>query len=430
MYEELNRLDELSRRKFIQYSAKAFFGVGLTSVAGPSWASQIMPDPLKATARNVIYIYLNGGMSHIDTFDPKPDWDEQGPVETIQTNVDGIRVSNYLPNLARRMDKIAVIRSMYSTQGAHEQGTYYMHTGYEQRGTVQHPGLGAWLNSMSGKTNSTLPGNIRIGGSNNTPGASAGFLDAKFEPLHLSKPGDGLPHVLRHHTVDDVEMRERLALAEMMDLTFHKQYPAKAVRAYNDVYADAIRLMNSKDLVAFDLSQEPRLMHQLYGSSQLGQGALLARRLVEHGVRYVEINHGGWDTHNDNHENLVNLTDPLDHALSALLDDLHYRGLLEETLVVVGTEFGRTPEMNSNAGRNHHPNAFTCLLAGGGIRGGQIHGSTDGRGQEVLENGVSVPDFNATIAHALGLPLDKVIYSPDGRPFRVADKGRPVTALF
>jgi hypothetical protein len=350
-------------------------------------------------------------------------------VQTIATNVSGIQFSGYLPNLAKRADKLAIIRSMYSNQGAHAPGEYFMHTSYEQRGTIRHPGLGAWLNSMSGKTNSTLPGNIRIGGSNNAPGG-AGFLDSKYEPLHLGSPDDGLPHVARHHSVDDVELRERLAIAEMMDLSFHKKYPAKLVRAYGDVYEEAIKLMNSKDLVAFDLSQEPKLMRDVYGDTRLGKSCLLARRLVEHGVRFVEITHGGWDTHYDNHDLVPALTDPLDVSLSALLDDLHYRGLLDETLVVIGTEFGRSPEINGNAGRNHHPAAFTCILAGGGIQGGQVYGATDASGGSIADNGVTVPDFNATIAYALGLPIDKVIDSPSGRPFRIADKGRPITALF
>jgi hypothetical protein len=426
MFDELNRMDELSRRKFIQYSAKALLGVGLASSSGPLWASQTLRKP---TARNVIYIYLSGGMSHIDTFDPKPGWKDQGPVQTIATNVSGIQFSGYLPNLAKRADKLAIIRSMYSNQGAHAPGEYFMHTSYEQRGTIRHPGLGAWLNSMSGKTNSTLPGNIRIGGSNNAPGG-AGFLDSKYEPLHLGSPDDGLPHVARHHSVDDVELRERLAIAEMMDLSFHKKYPAKLVRAYGDVYEEAIKLMNSKDLVAFDLSQEPKLMRDVYGDTRLGKSCLLARRLVEHGVRFVEITHGGWDTHYDNHDLVPALTDPLDVSLSALLDDLHYRGLLDETLVVIGTEFGRSPEINGNAGRNHHPAAFTCILAGGGIQGGQVYGATDASGGSIADKGVTVPDFNATIAYALGLPIDKVIDSPSGRPFRIADKGRPITALF
>jgi hypothetical protein len=188
--------------------------------------------------------------------------------------------------------------------------------------------------------------------------------------------------------------------------------------------------MNSKDLAAFDLSKEPKLVRDVYGDSRFGKSCLLARRLVEHGVRFVELTLGGWDTHNDNHDNVAQLTSPLDQSVSALLDDLHYRGLLDETLVVIGTEFGRSPEINGNAGRNHHPTAFTCVLAGGGIKGGQVYGSTDASGHSIAENGVTVPDFNATIAYALGLPIDQVVYSPSGRPFRVADKGRPITALF
>lgn len=427
MYEDLNKLDELSRRKFIQYSAKALLGVGLASVGQtPVWAADVART---ATAKNVIYIFLSGGMSHIDTFDPKPGWKEQGPVKTINTNVGGIRISEYLPSLAQRMDKLAVIRSMYSNQGAHEQGDYFMHTSYVQRGTIRHPGLGAWLNSMSGKTNSTLPGNVRIGGSNNAPGG-AGFLDAKYGPLHLGNPDDGLPHIKLHQSVDAAEIQERMALAQMMDLSFHKKYPSKKLQAYSDVYEEASKLMNSKDLEAFDLSKESELSRKLYGESRFGKSCLLARRLVEHGVRFVELTLGGWDTHNDNHEQIQDLTNPLDQSVSALLDDLYYRGLLDETLVVIGTEFGRTPEINSNAGRNHHPTAFTCVLAGGGIQGGQVYGATDERGHSITENGVTVPDFNATIAYALGLPLDKVVYSPSGRPFQIADKGQPIKALF
>ncbi|MEN8843801.1 MAG: DUF1501 domain-containing protein [Lentimonas sp.] len=427
MYDELNQMDELSRRKFIQYSAKALLGVGLSSVGQtPMWASEVVR---KATAKNVIYIYLSGGMSHIDTFDPKPDWKDQGPVQPIDTNVSGIQISEYLPSLAKRMDKLAIIRSMYSNQGAHEQGNYFMHTSYEKRGTIRHPGLGAWLNSMSGKTNSTLPGNVRIGGSNNAQGG-AGYLDSKYEPLHLGDPNAGLPHINRYHGVDETEMQERMALAEMMDLSFHQKYPSKKVRAYSDVYEEAMKLMSSKDLAAFDLSKEPSLSRKLYGESRFGKSCLLARRLVEHGVRFVELTLGGWDTHNDNHDNVAQLTNPMDQSVSALLDDLYYRGLLDETLVVIGTEFGRTPELNANSGRNHHPNAFTCVLAGGGVKGGQVYGSTDERGHSIEENGVTVPNFNATIAYALGLPLDKVVHSPSGRPFQIAHKGQPVKALF
>lgn len=426
MFKELNHMDELSRRKFIQYSAKAMLGVGLASTSNNLWGSQMIGKP---TAKSVIYIYLSGGMSHIDTFDPKPDWEQQGPVQTINTNVAGIRVSEYLPNLAKRMDKMAIIRSMTSNQGAHEQGTYFMHTSYEQRGTIKHPGLGAWLNTMSGKTNSTLPGNIRIGGSNNAPGG-AGFFDSKYEPLHLGDPNKGLPYIKRHQSISEIEMQERLAIAQMMDLSFHQKYPAKKVQAYSDVYDEAIRLMRSEDLQAFDLNKEPQTVRARYGDTKFGKGCLLARRLVEHGVRFVEVTHGGWDTHNDNHELVNNLSNPLDQSVSALLDDLHYRGLLDETLVVIGTEFGRSPKINVNSGRDHHPKVFSCVLAGGGIKGGQVYGASDESGNAVAESPVTVPDFNATIAYSLGLPTDKVVYSPSGRPFQVAHKGQAIKGLF
>jgi uncharacterized protein (DUF1501 family) len=197
------------------------------------------------------------------------------------------------------------------------------------------------------------------------------------------------------------------------------------------MYDEALRLMSSRDLAAFDISQEPEALREAYGQTQLGQGALLARRLVEHGVRFVEVVDGGWDTHNDNFDELEDLVPNLDRALATLLADLDSRGLLEETLVVVTTEFGRTPTIvTDRMGRNHYPKAYSSLLAGGGVRGGRSWGRTDETGSNVIENPVTVPDFNATIAHALGLPLEQQIFSPSGRPFTVADKGVPVTELF
>ena len=427
MYEELHKLDELSRRKFLQYSAKALLGVGLCSVGQkPAWASEVNPD---ARTKNVIYVFLQGGMSQIDTFDLKPDWAQQGPVEAIASSADGILVSHQLPNLARHMDKIAVIRSMQSHQGAHAPGQYFLHTSYEERGGIQHPGLGAWLMRMSGETKSTLPGNMRIGGSSNASGR-AGFLASQYNPLHLGNSGMGIPHSHAHHSVDAQEIQERLELTQLLDLSFHRQYSTKSMAAHAQVYEQAAKIMGSEDLKAFDLGQESPKTRALYGTAEFGNSCLLARRLVEHGVRFVELTLGGWDTHTDNHEQLKLLNRTLDESIAGLLEDLQQRGLLDETMVVIGTEFGRTPGMNVNGGRDHQPQAFTCLLAGGGIRGGQVYGATDERSANVTENVVTIPDFNATIAHGLGLPLDKIVYSPSGRPFQVADKGRPVTALF
>ena len=196
------------------------------------------------------------------------------------------------------------------------------------------------------------------------------------------------------------------------------------------MYADAIKLMRSKDLAAFDLTAEPEAIRERYGKNPFGQGCLLARRLLEHGVSFVEVAMGGWDTHNSNFVNVPTQAGVLDAAFSTLLDDLARRGMLDDTLIVLATEFGRTPEINTNEGRDHHPQAFTCVLAGGGVKGGTVYGKTDERGAKILDKPVKVTDFNATIGYALGLPLDQVLYSPTMRPFTLADKGQPLVELF
>jgi uncharacterized protein (DUF1501 family) len=223
---------------------------------------------------------------------------------------------------------------------------------------------------------------------------------------------------------------DRLQAAKALDKPFAETYNIKNVRAYSDMYDDAIKMMKSEELKAFDLDAEPAKLRDKYGRDRFGQGCLLARRLVEHGVRFVEVSFGSWDTHNANFTRVPELADELDAAMSTLLQDLQSHGLLDETLVVLATEFGRTPELNANDGRDHHPAGFSCVLAGGGIRGGQVFGATDERGDKVAAGAVSIPDFNATIGYALGLPLDTVVYSPSKRPFTVADKGKPVAQLF
>ena len=222
----------------------------------------------------------------------------------------------------------------------------------------------------------------------------------------------------------------RLALADELDQDFRATFPHRNVKAYADMYDDAIAMMKSEDLKAFDLTEETDEIREAYGQDAFGQGCLLARRLVERGVRFVEVSLGGWDTHTGNFVRVPELCETLDRAMSTLPADLDARGLLKETLVVLTTEFGRTPTINQNVGRDHYPKAFSGVLAGGGIKGGFIYGKTDKEGREVVENKVEIPDFNATIAYALGLPLDQVIYSPSKRPFTVADKGQPIMDVF
>jgi len=422
-----NRLDETSRREFLARGAGAFLGLGmfpgLLAGGDPGAATHRRP-----TARNCIYLYMAGGMSHLDTFDPKPGSDVQGPVEVVASSADGIRVSGYLPAMAARMDRVALVSSMTTTQGAHAQGNYFLHTGYVKRGTIRHPAMGAWVERLSGKRNPTLPANVVIGAGNDHP--AAGFMESRYAPVPLGKPEAGLQHSEPPPGIDEDRYRERLELAEAFNREFRERHDHKQVRAYADLYEQALKLMESDDLKAFDIARERDELRDAYGRDQFGQGCLLARRLVEHDVRFVEVNLGGWDSHDDNFEQVEERAAILDRALSTLLDDLELRGLLEETLVVVATEFGRTPKINRNRGRDHHPRCFTCLLAGGGVRGGQRFGASDERGFAVAADRVAVPDFNATIAYALGLPIDEVVHSPTKRPFTVADEGRPITALF
>jgi hypothetical protein len=421
---------EPSRRQFVLGIAKSCLGVsvlpllnGKASAAfeGSSKAKQI------PTARNVIYLYMSGGMSHLDTFGVSPGADTMGDTQCIPTSADGIQLGDGLPTVAKFMHHGVVINSMTSTQGAHEQGNYFQHTGYTMRGATRHPTMGAWLQKFQGKGNPDLPGTVVISNDSKHPGG--GFFEASFQPLVLNDPSSGLQYSSRPASLAESDFDYRLNLSAKLNADFEKTYNQSAVRAYSDVYKDAVKVMKSADLTAFDLNAESAELQSEYGDTNFGQGCLLARRLVEHGVRFVEVSLGGWDMHQDIYARLPEKISELDKALGALLGDLERRGLLSDTLVVLTSEFGRTPKINQNSGRDHYPKAFSSALWGGGVKGGQIYGKTD-KGIEVTENKVNVPDLNATIGYALGLPLDQVLFSPTKRPFTVADKGQPLTTLF
>jgi len=417
----IKKMDGLSRRQFAEYAAKSLLGVGLFPMFGNLPQARAATGGGKAT--RCIYLYMSGGMTHLDTFDPKAG-DVQGPSEVINSNVGGIRIGGHLTRTAKVMDKIAVINSMRSTTGAHGPGNYLMHTAYSERGTIRHPALGAWVLHFQGKKNEILPGNVTIGGGY----GSSGFLPSAMGALPIGNPNQGLPYGKRPFS--EKEFYERLTLADAYDRPFRGTHKHRDIKGYTNLYSDAIKLMNSSETEVFDIDKENPALREKYGMNGFGQGCLLARRLVENDVRFVEVNYGGWDTHTENFDAMEGKLPVLDMGLSALISDLHSRGLLDSTLVVLATEFGRTPRINNNNGRDHHPAAFSCLLAGGGVQGGQVYGRTDNEGKRVEENEVRIPDFHATIGHALGLPLDKVVHSPSGRPFTVADKGKPVTALF
>jgi uncharacterized protein (DUF1501 family) len=266
--------------------------------------------------------------------------------------------------------------------------------------------------------------NVKIGGGGNL---GAGFLESKYGPLPIGNPKAGLANSKMASYLDDQQFGNRIEMAEKMNVNFTGQFPQKKVRAYTDLYKDAVKLMKSEDLQAFDITKEPQEMHDLYGTTNFGQGCLLARRLIENQVRYVEVTRGGWDTHDDNFNKVAENCADMDQALGALLLDLEIRGLLKETMVVLTSEFGRTPKINPRDGRDHWPFFFTAFMAGGAIKGGTSYGQTDKIGRNATEGKSIAPaDLNATIAYALGLPLKDVQYSPSGRPFTVAHKGEPL----
>ncbi len=415
---ELAGNDPFSRRYFMEMTAKLSFGLSLSV--------PFLPRNFKAQengkAKSLIYIYLAGGMTHLDTFDPKKNKSVMGPTEMIDTKVDNMKFGMHLTELSKVADKLAVINSMSSTQGAHEQGEYIMRTGYEKIATIVHPTVGPWVQKLLGKRGKILPDSVLIGEST----SNAGFMEPDLSPLPIANPAGGVPNT--ELIVEGERFSRRMEMAQKLGQQFADKFKYSGPSSYVEYYRQANDLLNSSELDAFDISGESNAAD--YGENRFGQGCLLARRLIENGVRVVEIVSGGWDMHLDIDTGTSNRLPEFDKALAALIKDLDSRGLLQSTLIAVGTEFGRTPDINMNSGRDHYPAAYSCVLAGGGIKGGTVYGETDGAAKKVKANPVKPQDFLATIGHGLGLNLEETVYSPTQRPFTFANKGKPVTELF
>ena len=406
----------MNRRNFIKLSASSLLGVTALPRA----------QAMGPGGKNVIFLYMQGGMTHLDTFDPKRGHENQGPTPVIKTST-GEDLSGYLPRLAKIADKYALIRSLTSNTGVHQNGNYLMHTGYEKTTSIEHPSLGSWITKLNGEFGSDLPTSIIIGSPNQNSGA--GFLEPQHAPLVVNSYKTGIPNsVLKDQSVEGIA--KKMDALKKLEASFLSRYKTKNFEAYTSMYEDAVKVFGSSDLTAFDLTQEDQYIKDSYGDNAFGQGCLLARRLIERGVRFVEVESGGWDTHQQNFDKLMVKGKELDDGLSTLLFDLDSRGMLDDTVVVVATEFGRTPKINANAGRDHYPKAFSFLMAGGGIKGGQVYGKTSEGAEKVIENEVSPQDFYSTIAHALNLDIDKEVHSPSKRPFTLRNGGNPILSLF
>jgi hypothetical protein len=427
----------MQRRAFMERCASLAFGVTVLpafgavkeqpggdekSAASAALAQEVRPNGF-GSAKQIIFLQLRGGMSHIDTFDPK-EGKSKGPKGALATKA-GFQVSEFLPKIAKIAEEICVIRSMTAKVGVHEAATYLMRTGYDPRGTIKHPMLGAWAQHYLGASHDSIPSSVCINGNADS---GNGFFPATYTPLAILDPSEGLQHSRNSEGIAKVE--KRLDISREVDRAFLEKYPDSNVRAYNAFYDATVRLMKSSDLKAFELSSEPQAVRAAYGDSDFGKGCLLARRLVQAGVRFVEVKSGGWDMHNNLEEGMAEGPGAeFDQAYSALILDLKAKGLLESTLVVVATEFGRKPEF-AGSGRGHYPKVFSTVLAGAGIRRGYVHEASDALGAEPVGQGVTVGNFHATIGWAAGLPLDKPVIAPNGRPFSIGNRAQPVAAVF
>ncbi len=422
--------EDTSRRSWMAAAARSLLGVSLVGGIGPRhWqalAQAAEMTPPTGKAKSVIFLSMTGAMSHLETLDPKPGTSSAGATTAIQSRVPGVLVSELMPKLSYMLNGISLIRSLTTETADHEQGKYLMRTSYKPLNSIRHPGLGAWANHIHERANKHLPGNVLLGSSAGHPGA--GFLPASIAPVPVPNSANGLQNTKSPPYLADDQFKRRMSLASQFDASFRSKNDSQLIDAYDQTVREAVRLMGSAELKVFDINAEKEQIRNVYGQTQIGQSCLLARRLVEKGVRFIEVEYGNWDHHADINKSCPKMVTELDNALSALLRDLSSKGLLDEVLVVLSTEFGRSPSINVNAGRDHHPGVFSGLMCGAGVKAG-VFGKSDALGGSVDEDGVSHQDVNATIATALGLPLDQEFEAPNGRPFRICDNGQPIQAI-
>lgn len=424
----------IGRRGFL--TAGALGGLGLTLpelLMRQAMAEQKSYDFVEAKAKSVIHIYLPGGMAQQESFDPKPysPLEYRGELRTIKTNT-GEQFCETVPELAKRADKFSIIRSMTHGEAAHERGTHNMFTGYKPSPAVQYPSFGAVVSHEYGPRNN-LPPYVCIP---NVPNefAGTGYLPSSYGGFSLgSDPARGdfkVRDLDLAGGVDEERFLRRKSALEIVNRNFVSATPADNVSAMNTFYERAYDLIDTPAAKeAFDIGKEDAKTRDRYGRNEAGQRLLMARRLVESGVRLVTLTYGGWDMHVGITNAFKAQMPSLDKALATLLDDLSERGMLDETLVMVSSEFGRTPKINPDAGRDHWPKVFSVMLAGGGIRGGVIHGASDSTAAEPENDAVSPADLAATMYRLMGIVSDKELMAPGDRPIEIVDGGKLIEPL-
>jgi len=415
----------IDRRSFLGSSLSAMSAATLT------WkgAMALGAEGLRKRGMACILLYMRGAPSQFETFDPKPGTATGGPTKAIDTAANGVQIAEGWERVAAQMKDISLIRSLTNgKEGNHDRAVYQLHTGYLQSGTVRHPSLGAIAAAELGPKDFDLPHFVNIGHRSGVIGS--GYLGMTFAPFGLLDPTKLPNNIAIPEGITADRFSRRNSLLQGLEDDFAEAGGASAVEDHQLLYGKAKRMVLSPRLKAFDLTQEKDSVRDRYGRTDFGQGCLLARRLVEQGVTFVEVESPGWDTHIDNFKAVKTLAGGVDPAFGTLVADLKERGLLDTTLVIWMGEFGRTPRINEKVGRDHHPLSFNAALAGGGVKGGRVIGATTQDGAGVAERPVTVPDLFCTFCRVLGIDPRKEHVSSLGRPLKIVEGGEPVKELF
>ncbi len=407
-----------SRRHFLAATSLAWLTPLGTALARAAEKS-------RRPAKSVIVLWMGGGPSQLETFDPKPGTDIASGTGAINTAVKGVQLAQGLEQLADQMAHVSLVRSLWSKEGDHERGTYTVKTGYRPDPTVTHPSLGAIICHDLPGAGVEIPRHVSIL-PNEWP-ARGGVLGAEYDAFKIYDPAGKVPDTTPH--VPKERFHERLEDLKVVEAAFARGRGQRvAATGHADTMERARRLMNSDQLKAFDVSREPESVRKAYGDTPFGRGCLAARRLIEVGVRCVEVTLGGWDSHANNHEICTRLKKSLDPAFAALIRELVARDALKDTVVLCLGEFGRTPQLNALAGRDHWPHNFTAAMAGGSLRGGVVVGESDPAGGKEPKDRQPVANLHATVLTALGINPEKLLRSPIGRTFRRSE-GEPIKPL-
>ncbi|HEY1377761.1 MAG TPA: DUF1501 domain-containing protein [Gemmataceae bacterium] len=414
----------VTRRTFLRSVA-----VGAVGTASLGWKDAVTLNAAELRKRGMacILLFMNGGPSQFETFDPKPGASTGGPTKGIPTTVPGVQVAEHWPKVAKQLGDIALIRSMTNKEGAHPRAVYQLKTGYVPSGGIKFPAFGSLVAKEIGPPDFDLPSFVSIG-RRDTIGS--GFLGMQYAPFSVQDPNRMPNNAELPGGVSSQRFNRRLGLLKDLEKDFADAGAGHQVESHQALYQGAAQLVLSPRLKAFDLSQEKDAARDRYGKNPFGQGCLLARRLVETGVTFVEVESDGWDTHRENFDTTKNLSGPVDQGFAALVADLKDRGMLDKTLIVWMGEFGRTPRINGQNGRDHYPRAFSVALAGGGVKGGRVIGATSSDGLSIAERPVTVPDLFTTFCHALQINPRKENHGPLDRPVKIVDGGQPVAELF